>query len=136
MIENIKDNQLIIDGDYVYFKGIVNIGNTPFSVLCRQKITTKKQYILNKNKNHITDNEEIFKEYLERKKEGKRGYKTIKIGIIEKYPVRDIIEYQIVGADGKLYWWRDWENKIRLSNEIKNHIWNHTRAITSEFIAM
>ena len=133
-MDNIRDNQLIIDGDYVYFKSEVLIAGIVDSFLCRQKITTKKQYILNKNKNHITDSKEIFQEYLQKKKEGKRGYKTIKIGIIEKYPKADTVEFRIVGSDGKYDWWRDWEGKARISSEIKNHILNHKKAMTSEFI--
>lgn len=134
MLENIRKNQLMIDGDYVYFIGKINIGGLKIDGLCRQRIITKKQYILNKNKNLITDSEETFQEYLQKQKEGVRGYKTIKIGIIEKYPTSDYVEYQISGADGDLYWWTDREHRVELSNELKNHIQNHMKAITSSFI--
>jgi len=133
LLKNIKEEQLFINEDYVYFIGKINIAGITDNVLCRQKIITKKQYILNKNKNLITDSEEIFQKYLQ-KKEGIRGYKTIKIGIIEKYPQKDLIECKIPGADGKYCWWTDRDNKISISNVIKNHIWNHTRVLTSDFI--
>lgn len=137
MLKDIRENQLIIDrnSDYVYFIGKVSIAGITDNFLCRQKITTKKQYILNKNRNLIADSEEIFQEYLQKKKEGVRGYKTIKIGIIENYPIKSRIEYRITGSDGKPCWWIDWENKVSISNELKSHIQNHVRAITSDFIA-
>lgn len=134
MFKDLRENQLIIDGDYVYFKGKVTIAGITDDFICRQKITTKKQYILNKNKNLITDSLEIYNEYLQNKKDGIRGFKTIKIGIIEKYPISSTMEYRIKGSDGKYHWWTDWDSKISISDELKSHIWNHKKIIASDFI--
>ena len=127
-----KDNY-IIDGNYIYFQGTNRIGfNLEIDVLCRVEIKRKKQYILNKSSNSFTDSETIFNDYIERKKNGVRGYKTITIGYIDNYCYISMIEFETIGSDGKPYWWIDRENKVK--SDMLNTIKTYVKGLSSEFI--
>lgn len=133
LYELVSTNNYIIDGNYVYFKGVSRMcSGLEIEVLCRLEIKQKKQYILNKSRNIITDNLSIYNEYIEKKEKGIRGYKTIQIGIIDNYYYSDMIEFEIVGSDGKPYWWIDRENKIKsnMTGDVRNYI----KGLSSEFI--
>ncbi len=136
LCNEIVDNNILIKGDAIYFIGKCNFSfGIAFDVLCRVKIKKKTKYILNKDKNHITDSIDIFNEYIEKKKAGIRGYKTIKIGIIENYYYLDLLEWANKGGDIKgYYWWVDRENKVKVSNDIKNQIRQYINNLSSDFI--
>ena len=133
LYELVSTNNYIIDGNYVYFKGVSRMcSGLEIEVLCRLEIKQKKQYILNKSRNVITDNLSIYNDYIEKKSKGIRGYKTIQIGIIDNYYYSDMIEFEIVGSDGKFYWWIDRENTIKsnMTGDVRNYI----KGLSSEFI--
>ena len=133
LAEIVESKSVFIDGDNIYFMG----DHKDFGeVLCKLKIKKTTRYILNKNTNLITDNKEIYNEYLERKNDGVRGYKTIKIGIIQDYCYLSKLEYAIKGGDiDGFYWWVDRENEISINQEIKTKINQHVNNIQGKFIA-
>lgn len=133
LYKSINKDNYIIDDNYIYFQGTNMMGiGVGIEVLCRLEIKQKKKYILNKSKNQITDNEEIYNDYIERKAKGIRGYKTIQIGIINNYYYSDMMEFETVGSDGKFYWWIDREHHVKsnMTNKVRNYI----KSLSSEFI--
>jgi len=132
MIE-FKNDQLLVYNDYIYFRGKINIAGIETETFCRQKIEKRKVYVLNKNRNVITENKEIFDEYLNKKMAGIWGYKTIKMGVIERYPFKKTVEYQIPCSDGKIDWWVDWEGKVKITSRLAKQINDYIKIITSKF---
>ena len=133
LYESVSTNNYIIDGNYIYFLGVNRMcSGLEIEVLCRLEIKQKKQYILNKSRNVITDNLSIYNDYIEKKAKGIRGYKTIQIGIIDNYYYSDMIEFETVGSDGKHYWWIDRENKVKshMIGDVRTYI----EGLSSEFV--
>lgn len=132
-LENVE---FLIKDNNIYFKGLLNIGMAiEFETLCKVEIKKKKQYFLNKNRNLITDSIEMFNEYLQKKKLGVRGYKTIKMGVIDNYFYSDRIEYAVVGGDIDGYhWMTDRESKIKVSKDTIKQIVEYIESLSSEFI--
>lgn len=135
LINRLETQKIVIKNDSIYFIGTKR-RYINFTELCRIKIEKKKQYILNKNRNIVTDNIEIFNEYLTKKKAGVRGYKTIKMGVIENYYYQRRLEYTVLGSDiDGYYWWIDWDNQIRVPKDIKRQITDYVDSLSSEFIS-
>lgn len=133
LYKSVNRDNYIIDGNYIYFQGTNRIGfNLEIDVLCRVEIKRKKQYILDKVSNSFTDSESIFNGYIERKKNGVRGYKTITIGFIDNYYYTGMIEFETIGSDGKPCWWIDRENKVK--SDIIYNIKKYVKGLSSEFI--
>ena len=135
LMKQLEKNNFIIEEDCIYVLSKKNISSIQLDFLCRIKLNNKTLYILNKNKNLTTDSIEIYNDYIKRKKEGIRGYKTIKIGYIEHYVYKNRIEYAVKGSDIEgFYWMKDWNEETRIDNKIKIQINEYIESLSSEFI--
>jgi hypothetical protein len=135
LINKLENKSILIEDDSIYFIGKCNFYlGVSFDVLCRVKVKTKTQYILNQEQNIVTDNINMFNEYIEKKSAGVRGYKTIKMGIIENYYYLDMLEWANKGGDiDGFYWWTDRERKVKISDDIINQIRQYINNLSSEF---
>ena len=128
-MENINFN---VKGDYIYFKGYEYFYSDKMYYNCRVKINTEKVYGYIKKSNLTILYGDIINDYIERKKQGIRGYKTLNLGYIEKFNTISKIEYEILDNKGNKIWWIDHENKIQCDNI--NEIRSYVKSFNSNFI--
>ena len=110
-------------GNCIYFYGKDTRLDIDF--LCRVEIMHKKEYCSIKNgKKMFLSSEEHMNDFIQRKRDGVRGYKTMKIGYIEDRFYVGNIEKCIVMNDGSHGWWIDRENNIvaPMISEIRKNI--------------
>lgn len=127
----VTPDNYIEDGNYIYFYG--KDKRFGFDLLCRVEIKHQKTYCVNKSGKMIfLSSEELMKDYIERKQNNIRGYKTMKIGYIEDRYYGGNIEYCITMNDGSKNWWTDRENNAITPkiNEIRKYI----REKSTEFV--
>ena len=133
LIKEVDGKNTFIKGEYIYFVA----GHKLFmDMLCRVKINKERMFILNRKQNLMTRNVEIYNSYLEKRSNGVRGYKTIKIGVIEEYCYIGALEYATKGGDiDGFYWWIDRESKVQLPSSVKTEINEIVNNAQSKFVA-
>lgn len=129
--EQLEGKDFLVEDGYIYFVS----NNGWFDSICRVPIRKGTEYILNKRRRLVTEDKEIFNEYLEKKRQGIRGYKTITMGVIEDKYYLGIPEYSVLGTDIDGYYWMiDWNrDTVSIPYEIRQKMIEYLKGLESEF---